>query len=423
MQRVCQYWLQEFRFDGYRFDLSKGFTQRNSGNDVGAWGSYDASRITIWKRIYDQIRSYDKSAYVILEHFADNREEKELADYGMLLWGNHSGDLRSLARNGTGNVEGISYKNRNFQHPNLIGYVESHDEERILFDLKQNGAIDGSYSVRDLNTALDRSKLVAAFMLSVPGPRLIWQFGELGYDLSINTCSDGTTINDGCRTAAKPVRWAYAQDTQRLKLFKVYSEFIKLKLTVPAFSTTEFVMDFTQSVKRLTLPHPTGTAFLIGNFDTKPLTVKANFPAGGKWYHYFSGQEINVTDPSVSIMLEPGAFHLYTTLKLATPEAGLVPFSVVPGLVTAVTEEPASSLVVSPNPTTDEVTVDLSSNYRGLITMRLFDLGGREMQNQSIQKSSQQLRHSIGLRQLPDGLYYLHIRQGQQKTVKKVLKR
>src|SRR5690606_2322308 len=74
VERVNRHWIEEYNIDGYRFDLSKGFTQKNSGDNVGAWSAYDASRVAIWKRIYNEIRSYDESAYVILEHFADNQE-------------------------------------------------------------------------------------------------------------------------------------------------------------------------------------------------------------------------------------------------------------------------------------------------------------------------------------------------------------
>ncbi len=38
--------------------------------------------IKIWK--------VNSEAYVILEHFAPNNEEKELANYGMMLWGNNN---------------------------------------------------------------------------------------------------------------------------------------------------------------------------------------------------------------------------------------------------------------------------------------------------------------------------------------------
>ena len=38
---VNLYWISEYHFDGFRFDLSKGFTQTNNPTDVGKWGQYD----------------------------------------------------------------------------------------------------------------------------------------------------------------------------------------------------------------------------------------------------------------------------------------------------------------------------------------------------------------------------------------------
>ena len=382
VDRVCKFWLQEYKVDGFRFDLSKGFTQKNTGNDVAAWGAYDASRVAIWKRIYDKIRTVDPTAYVILEHFADNQEEKELADYGMMLWGNHNGDYRAATRTGQGNFEGISYQKRGFSQPNLIGYAESHDEERLVYDLRQNGAVNGAYNIKSLPTALDRAKLAAAFMLLVPGPKMIWQFGELGYDLSINTCSDGTTVNDGCRTAAKPIHWEYYTDTDRQKLFKVYAELIRLKTTLPIFSATDFTPDFSGPVKRLTLRGLLGNSVhLIGNFDTKPQTVVIGFPSVGKWYHYFSGQEITITGANANqpVTLEPGAFHLYSTSKLGTPAAGLLPFAVVPGVVTASEPEADGQILISPNPADRDVVIDLNSPYRGMVEFNLRDAGGKTL--------------------------------------------
>ena len=48
---VLDYWTSEFKFDGYRFDLSKGFTQFNSLGNVGLWSNYDWDRINNIKRI------------------------------------------------------------------------------------------------------------------------------------------------------------------------------------------------------------------------------------------------------------------------------------------------------------------------------------------------------------------------------------
>ncbi|MFD2574488.1 alpha-amylase family glycosyl hydrolase [Spirosoma soli] len=423
VDRVCKYWLQEYKVDGFRFDLSKGFTQKNTGNDVAAWSAYDASRVAIWKRIYDQIRTVDPTAYVILEHFADNQEEKELADYGMLLWGNHNGDFRGATRNAQGDFSGLSYQKRNFQQPNLIGYAESHDEERLVYDLRTNGVTEGSYNVKSLPTALDRAKLAAAFLLTTPGPKMIWQFGELGYDLSINTCSDGTTITNDCRTAAKPVRWEYYQDAQRQKLYKVYSELIKLKTTVPAFASTDFTTDFANPVKRLTLRSSSGTVFLIGNFDVRPQTVNLGAPSAGKWYDYFSGQELTVADNNQPIILEPGAFHLFTTSQLPKPEAGLIPVAALPNLVTAVDDPIHGQLSVSPNPVDHQTLVDVNSSYRGVVEFTVRDATGRAVRVVRAQKTANQLKQTLDLQSVSPGIYFLRIQQGDWQQTLKVVKR
>jgi hypothetical protein len=57
--------------------------------------------------------------------------------------------------------------------------MESHDEERLMFKNLTYGNSSGTYNIKDLQTALDRVKLAAAFFLTLPGPKMIWQFGEL----------------------------------------------------------------------------------------------------------------------------------------------------------------------------------------------------------------------------------------------------
>jgi len=82
VNRVVKYWINEYHVDGYRFDLSKGFTQTNTLGNTTAWGHYDQSRINIWQRISDSIWSVKPNAYVILEHFADNDEENRFIQHG-----------------------------------------------------------------------------------------------------------------------------------------------------------------------------------------------------------------------------------------------------------------------------------------------------------------------------------------------------
>jgi hypothetical protein len=84
VDRVTSYWMTEYRVDGFRFDFTKGFTNKV---DANAWGP-DASRIAILKRMADAVWEVNPEAKVTFEHLAENSEEKALAEYGILLWGN-----------------------------------------------------------------------------------------------------------------------------------------------------------------------------------------------------------------------------------------------------------------------------------------------------------------------------------------------
>jgi 1,4-alpha-glucan branching enzyme len=84
---INSFWMSEYKIDGFRFDFTKGFS--NTPYGPSSWGSsYDAARVANLKRMADEIWKRKPGTLVILEHLADNDEEKALADYGMLLWGN-----------------------------------------------------------------------------------------------------------------------------------------------------------------------------------------------------------------------------------------------------------------------------------------------------------------------------------------------
>ena len=175
-----------------------------------------------------KIRSHTPDAYIILEQFAANSEEVVLAADTMMLWGNANA---SYAQNTMGYATGSDiswgyYKTRGWSVPRLVTYMESHDEERLMYDNLQYGNSTEAYSAKSLGLALSRMKAVNLFFLTLPGPKLIWQFGELGYDQSINLCPDNT-VNSGCRVAAKPVLWDYQTVPARQDLFIHISDLLR----------------------------------------------------------------------------------------------------------------------------------------------------------------------------------------------------
>ncbi len=416
VDRVNKFWLTEYKVDGFRFDLSKGFTQVNSGNDVGLWGQYDASRIALLKRMADKIWQTDPTAYVILEHFAVDAEEIELSNYGMLLWGNLNYNFNEATMGwhdgGKSDFSRASYKAHGFTKPHLISYMESHDEERLMYKNIMYGNSSGSYNIKNLTTGLERIKLAAAFYFSIPGPKMIWQFGELGYDINIDYNG---------RTGNKPIKWDYFINVNRNKLYKTFAALTKIKKEFDVFRTTNFTLNLSGSVKRMWLNHTSMNIAIVGNFDVVQKTASPNFQNTGWWYDYFSGDSINVTNTSMTFNLMPGEFHIYSTVKLPTPE---------PGLLTSVESEVSSNPTQFalyqnyPNPFNGNSNIKFQIAKLSHVSLKVYDMLGREIATLVDEIKDPGTYHfpfSIFHFPLPSGVYYYQLRAGSFVETKKMV--
>lgn len=311
---VLRYWLEEYRIDGFRFDLSKGFTQRNSGTaetQTGQWSAYDASRVALWKSYNQYIESLCADCYVILEHFADDQEERELANEGMLLWNNlnskfneatmgyNEGDMSDLNR--------LFKESRGFSNANFVSYMESHDEERIQFKNNQYGNQSGSYAVKDLATAMQRNQAAVAFLMASPGPKMIWQFGEFGYDVSID--------HNG-RTGEKPLRWNYLENTHRRALLDQYARMIGFKKHNTIFrNAPRTAYSLREGLKYFVLTEGGQQVLVMANFDVinRDFTIEA--PLAGEWYDNISGGILQ-WNASDQLTVSPGAYYVLSRTKL-----------------------------------------------------------------------------------------------------------
>lgn len=411
--RVLAYWVEEYHFDGYRMDLSKGFTQVNSGNDVGAWGNFDISRINLLKRMFDQLRSVDPEAYFILEHFAANSEEQELSNYGMMLWGNlvHNYNEATMGYLSESNFDWISYQKRGWNDPHVMGYMESHDEERLMFKNITYGNAKGGYNTRDLNTALARMEAAAAFFFTIPGPKMLWQFGELGYDVS---------IDQNGRTGEKPIKWEYFQNPSRNRLYSVYSALIHLRQEHNVFATDQFSLTLSGAFKKINLNDPQMNVTVIGNFDVDFATGDPGFQHTGWWYDYFTGDSVNITDVNASILLEAGEYHLYTDVRLNKPELSL-----------DLAEDFVSDHGISsfPNPFYQSIRTSLSLERPESVSFRVRNMNGALIQTVVNNQTYQPGYHEISWegtdatgQEVAAGIYLLEIRIGTKSVFRKVIK-
>jgi 1,4-alpha-glucan branching enzyme len=325
VDRVTRYWLSEYNIDGYRFDFTKGFT-----NTPGDGSGFDQSRIDILERMVDSLWAFDSTAYVVLEHFAPNSEETILANYGMMLWGNMNSQYNEATMGYASNLSDASYKTKGWAFPHLVAYMESHDEERLMYKNLRWGNSSGDYIIKDnLNLSLQRMKLAAAFYFLIPGPKMIWQFGELGYDYSIFYDPHTGTVpepygTDYAKTDSKPIRWDYFNVTTRLNLYKIFSALIHLKENYDVFRSTDFTTIVATYSKRINVTDPSMNVTIIGNFYVQENNIDPEFQQTGWWYDYFTGDSIYVTNTSEQISLQAGEFHIYTSVKLPAPEQGII---------------------------------------------------------------------------------------------------
>ena len=335
VQRSLNHWLAEYKVDGFRFDLAKGFTQTQSNTTTIE--NYDATRVANLKRYYDGTVPGHPGTYMILEFLGTlpSQEEQEYAAHGFMLWGNNNAVYNQCTMGYTSNsdISPVVYNDpkRGFNNPAEVGYMESHDEERTMYKNITFGNSSGSYNVKTLSTALAREEAAAAVFFTVPGPKMIWQFEERGYDVPLNY--------GGSNVANKPPRWEYMTVPERRHLYDTYKSIIDLRLNNPAiFNSTSFTYDFYNNgglYKLFQIADPGNGGLkvtVVANLDVVAQSRSVTFQATGNWVNYISngsgsgingatGTVFSLTAATQTISLQPGEYHIYVSVPACAAAA------------------------------------------------------------------------------------------------------
>ena len=394
VKRTTQYWIDEYKIDGFRWDLTKGFTQNCSEGNDSCTNAFQQDRVDVLKEYADYQWEKDPNFYVIFEHLGTNTEETEWVNYrlsegkGIMVWGNHNGNYNeaTLGFNASGksDLSWVSYKNRGWSVPANVSYMESHDEERLMFKNLQFGNSNGSYNIKNLPTALDRIELASAFYFTIPGPKMIWQFGELGYDIS---------IDQNGRVGNKPILWNYFEEQNRKDVYNTYSKLIQLKLKYDIFESTDFTLDTNNSngLKKIQLTKTNSSEIqyitIIGNFGVTAQNINPTFQTAGTWYSLLENNAtINVSNVNSTITLAPGEFKI-----LANKQATLA------------TEEILSKkqLLAYPNPTKNLFRLNADSKH-----LIIFDIQGKQIKEF---KGSFNKASTFSIDGLEKGVYFIKI--------------
>ncbi len=404
-KRVIKHWIEEFNIDGFRWDLTKGFTQNCTANDGNCTNTYQQDRVDVLKEYADYSWSLDNDHYVIFEHLGGDNEEQQWANYklnegkGIMMWGEMYTNYKQLAQgyNSNANIGRMTSASRGFTAHRLIGYPESHDKDRMVYEAKTYGNSGGTDPATNLNNAISRMSAIGAMSLLVPGPKMIWHFAELGHDDSIYTCNDGSvnTENDAaggdCKLDTKPQpQWVenWVDDATRSVVFDNYKRLISLKKLEPVFDGNVVISpDGGNNVKQRmyisddTLPATQlKNVVVLANFSVATVPIVANFPYTGTWYNLMDHTPLTVDATNMQISIPAGGFRVYgnqtSTLSTTTFEE--------------------TELNMYPNPATNTIAFSKDIN-----TIVVYTISGQKV----MEKTSLKANENISVSSLTKGIY------------------
>ncbi|NCT16193.1 MAG: T9SS type A sorting domain-containing protein [Flavobacteriales bacterium] len=421
VKSTLKHWIEDFKIDGIRWDLTKGFTQNCSESDFNCTDSFQADRVAVLKEYADHSWSLDPEHYVIFEHLGGDAEEQEWANYrlgegkGIMMWSEMWNSYKNLAQGQSSSIDisRIGHTAHGFTGKRTIGYPESHDKDRIMYEMFQFGVSGVS---GNLNTDLTRMSALGAVFLTVPGPKMVWHFADLGMDDSIWTCSNGVVNsdfdgnNDGdCKLDTKPQpQWAenWLGDPNRSQIYSDWSRMIHLKINEAVFEGNYSMTTNTRTPKIFiwddALPSSQlKNVVILANFNTISQNITPDFPFTGTWYDLMDetgSTSINVTSTTSPINLASGAFKIYGNAA-STLSNNDIFF--------------ADDLMLYPNPAKSSFSINKSVE-----TVSIFDTTGKLI---STFKGGFQKNHEFNISNITQGLYIVNFKTESTSVSKRLL--
>ena len=389
-KRVLQYWITEYKVDGYRLDLTMGFKQDTS-NDY----AYNTTRVGILKEYYDAAKTAKSDVMFILEHWV-SPEEPDLTNYGMYCWKKLNSNYIQAAE---GYQTGSDFSG--MKADKWVSFAESHDEERVFFAAKQWGV--GTIASDSL-VRISRVPVSMAFNTLIPGPKMIWEFAELGYDKSIT--SNSTSAYTGTKnTDAKPSYLALAKTSApRKAAYEACCKIINLRKSYSnAFHYGYCTLNAAESDwtagRRIALTHADLNMIVLGNFNTATITANPAFQNTGTWYNLLTGEALNVSNTNMTISMQPGQLLIYTDRIVNLPNAVNAPMT-------------DAECTVFPTVTVSKVYI---TSPTAIKNAKIFNLQGAQLK--SVINSNE-----IDFSTFNNGLYIMEVNTCSGRSIHKIVK-
>lgn len=292
-RRALQYWLTEYKVDGFRMDLSHGFCGMNCNERYNNLLDY-----------YDAVKEVSPDAYFIQEYWGSWPSQGTLINDGMLCWtGNSLNEAYSQLAMGYTSNSSLNPANRD----GYVAYSESHDEERNFYQALTYGAAAVKGDANE-EARISRVPAIMAFNNLLNGSHMIYMYGELGFDFSINS-GDGRTST---KKRIEPLGWL-EWGSLRMQQYEKVAQAIQLRTRLlpdvfkgnPTAASLE--SSFIRSVQW------GNDVYVVANFS--PNNSDAVDLPSGTWYDYYKEKKMN----SSTFVLKPGEVKIFTGKLLPLP--------------------------------------------------------------------------------------------------------
>lgn len=292
--RALQYWIEEYKVDGYRLDLSHGL----------CGPTYNA--VKNLKDYYEKgVKPY--GAYMILEHWGDHASSdwNTLIKEGMMCWSNTSYSYMEAAKG--------YYTIGDFTQANLDGrvsYCESHDEERMQYKAMKSGRGD----VKNEEVRVKRIPACVAMNVLLNGSHMLWMFEEVGYDHSINSDIDNPdAYNTSYRCSKKPRYEPYLHNEARMEQYAKVAQAIQLrtKIMPNVFEGDPTAASISGSVIKSV--QWGSDVYVVANFHPSE-SEEVSLPSG-TWYDYYA----QGAKAGAKVTLAAGEVKIFTGKKVELP--------------------------------------------------------------------------------------------------------
>ena len=385
--RSLQYWLEEYKVDGYRMDLSHGLCGTAANTSVKHIKEY----------YQNGVKAVSEDAYFILEHWGANMgsERPALIKEGMMCWDNTTNAYYQTAMGWLKDGDNLT----NASKDDYVTYCESHDEERAFFKAKQwgNGDLKTNEEARAARVPLNM-----AFLTMLNGPKMFYHFAELGFDNSkyqnaqgkwgkndYGIASElGADYDCKMQTKMRPEKWL-VEGHCRMAAFQKVGQTIQLRTRImPEVFEGNPTAATLGSGKALRTIQWGSNVFVAGNFDvTADQTV--TLPSG-TWYNYFAQAKQTTT----TVTLKPGEVAIFTGKEVKLPEmpAGYDFYTDV-----------------------EDVVINTPSEMLPPYNVRVYNINGQLI-------SSQMNAMSADLTGMKAGMYIVQYEKNGQRMAKKVIR-